>query len=86
MPHPIIKSHSSEEIALSVLFTWSELAYAKEKELMDSFAKGKVTLLGLTGIYWNDENFEIKYILESGQHIMDTFPIGQWLEWYEKNK
>ncbi len=86
MPYPEVNCFSSNNITIANLRAWSEVAYAKEKELMDTFAKGKVTLLGLTGIYWNDENFEIKYILESGAHVMDTFPMGKWLEWYEKNK
>lgn len=38
------------------------------------------------GVWWSDSTMKVNYIVEDGGTITNTFPIKEWLEFYEKNK
>ena len=64
----------------NVLERFEEIAFKYEDDLLDRFGKGTTWIL--TGISFGSRSFKINYILDCGQHVCDTFPISEWMEFY----
>ena len=65
---------------LNTLERFEEIAFKYDDDLLDRFAKGKAQIL--TEIYFGSRSFRINYILDCGQHVCDSFPISEWLDFY----
>lgn len=40
----------------------------------------------IEGVWWSASTMKVNYILEDGATITNTFPIKEWLKFYEENK
>lgn len=57
--------------------------FDNEDSFLDKFAPNADILMGLCGIYFNQETVKYYYILGCGQHIVDSIKIGEFMEWLE---
>jgi hypothetical protein len=67
---------------LDVLSSWEKLAHDKEKDFCKRFCPDAWVL---THISWNSENMRYVYILDCGQHVVDSVKISEWLEFLSDN-
>lgn len=70
-------------LILKELSGWEEIVFTNEDEFLKRFAKSEDAWI-LTEVSWYSEGMRITYILHSGQHIGDKFPIKDWLDFLIK--
>lgn len=66
---------------LKTLDHWGDIAFDNEETFFAEFCPDAWIL---TQVSWDCENMRIVYILDSGQHISDSFKIDKWIKFLEK--
>ena len=67
---------------VSLLSEWESVAFCHESAFLGRFCHDAWQLVG---VYWCSEKMKVVYVLYSGQHVTDSIPINEWLEFYEAN-
>lgn len=62
---------------IDTLASWGELAHG-DPEFEKRFCKGKCWIP--CDVSWDSENMRVHYIIDSGQHVGDSFKMGEWME------
>ena len=70
---------SSREL-VTLLSEWERVALGHESVFLERFCHNAWQLVG---VYWCSERMEVVYVLDSGQHVTDSIPLNEWLEFYE---
>ena len=73
---------SSREL-VSLLSEWERVAFGHESVLLERFCHNAWQLAKVS---WSSETMHVVYIADSGQHVTDSIPLNEWLEFYEANK
>jgi len=63
---------------------WEDVVYDNEESFMKRFCDVKTWTVSY--VAWNSERMHLTYIQREGQHICNSFPIAEWLEFYKKEK
>lgn len=67
---------------LAVLKSWEDIAHDDNRIFINHFCPDAWML---TSVSWDCENIRIVYILNSGQHISNSFKIEEWLDFLKTN-
>ena len=62
---------------------WLNVAFRHEKKFEKHFCP---KAWFIEGVWWSTSTMKINYIREDGATITNSFPIEDWLEFYDKNK
>lgn len=70
--------------AIHTLGKWCDAAILKNRrEFIEQFTPHADILVS---IHWNDESMNVVYTLASGKHVSESFPMSEWIAFYEKHK
>ena len=67
---------------VSLLSEWERVAFDREPCFLERFCHNAWQLAKVS---WSSETMHVVYIADSGQHITDSIPLNEWLEFYEAN-
>jgi len=67
---------------VSLLSEWERVAFGHESGFLERFCHNAWQLAKVS---WSSETMHVVYIAECGQHITDSIPLNEWLEFYEAN-
>lgn len=65
------------------VYAYEDYIDTHEEEFIERFCKGE-EVMDLTSVSWNSCRMYVRYVLYSGQHIVDSFHIKEWLEFYDR--
>jgi hypothetical protein len=63
------------------LTEWGNIAHNEDGGFIERFCPNAWIL---TTVSWDSENMRFVYILESGQHIVDSVKISEWLNFLNR--
>jgi len=67
---------------VSLLSEWERVAFGHEYVFIERFCHNAWQLAKVS---WSSETMHVAYIADSGQHVTDSIPLNEWLEFYEAN-
>jgi hypothetical protein len=67
---------------VSLLSEWESVAFDREPCFLERFCHNSWQLAKVS---WSRETMHVVYIADSGQHVTDSIPLNEWLEFYEAN-
>jgi hypothetical protein len=66
-------------ILRDLLEKYTDLVFFYQDAFIDRFCKGEV--MDLLDVSFSDESVHIRYVLDCGQHICDTFTTDEFCDW-----
>lgn len=70
---------NSQKTTLNTLAEWERIAFDHEQDFLEKFCHKAWQLLS---VYWASDSMKVVYLIDEGQHITDSSPINDWLEFY----
>jgi hypothetical protein len=67
----------------NALSKYETACFHDEESFLNKFGKGDCWQL--LDVYFSSTSMKIVYVLWDGQHISDSYPIDEFIEWYKGN-
>ena len=87
MSKPETPNRVASSAVLNALREWSKITFENEESFVEKFAPwAKDGGVEVIGIHFSAEQAKVNYLMNDGQHIVDSVKIGDWLEWASNSR
>ena len=69
---------------LKQLSIWEQFVVDNEHKFCETFCK-YASDIGIVNMYFGSERMYFAYVLKCGQHVGDTIPMSDFLDFYNQN-
>ena len=72
------------EALIAALNEWQDFVDKNEDAFVEEFCVGNTLIL--SSVYWSHSNMRVVYVLDCGQHVVNSVPMDDWVQFYNKHK
>lgn len=78
----VLPVNDEPRIVLPILQKWSNIIFEREKSFITKFVPwGVAEDVEILSVHFSSEMVKVNFLLSSGQHVVDSIKIQDWLEW-----